>query len=252
MTESEWLACSRPTLMLRHLLGTDYPRVRDVEAFPNCKGSARQLRLFACACYDRVRHLLPQPLAQAAVEVAERVAEGRGTREELHQAERLVREPLEAMEGRWRASRGAERAALEPTYDALALALQVVHPEAPKAAYYASSNAYLAVAALANAGGGGSRNQLAEERAQSDILRCIFGAVFHPTTIPSEILTWNNGTVVKLAQGIYDERAFDRLPVLADALEEAGCQDTDILGHCRHPGPHVRGCWVVDLLIGRN
>ena len=58
--------------------------------------------------------------------------------------------------------------------------------------------------------------------------------------------------MVKLAQGIYDDRAFDRMPVLADALEEAGCYDADILAHCRQPGEHVRGCWVVDLLLGKE
>jgi hypothetical protein len=65
-------------------------------------------------------------------------------------------------------------------------------------------------------------------------------------------LTWNDGIVIKLAQAIYEERAFDRLPILADALEEAGCSDTEILAHCRGPGPHVRGCWVVDLLLGKE
>ena len=57
---------------------------------------------------------------------------------------------------------------------------------------------------------------------------------------------------VKLAQGIYEERAFDRLPILADALEDAGCDNADILSHCRGPGPHARGCWVVDLLLGKK
>ncbi len=75
---------------------------------------------------------------------------------------------------------------------------------------------------------------------------------FRSMSINPMRLTWNGGTVVKLAQGIYDDHAFDRLPILADALEEVGCHDADILGHCRHPGPHVRGCWVVDLLTGRT
>jgi hypothetical protein len=58
--------------------------------------------------------------------------------------------------------------------------------------------------------------------------------------------------VVTLAKSIYEDRAFDRLPILADALEESGCHDPDILAHCRQPGEHVRGCWVVDLLLGRE
>src|SRR5439155_24569283 len=62
----------------------------------------------------------------------------------------------------------------------------------------------------------------------------------------------NDGTVVKLAQGIYDDRAFARLPILADALEEAGCMDTEILDHCRRAREHVRGCWVLDLLLGKE
>ena len=65
-------------------------------------------------------------------------------------------------------------------------------------------------------------------------------------------LAWNNGIVVKMAQAVYEERAFDRLPVLADALEEAGCADADLLSHLRGPGPHVRGCWAVDLLLGKE
>jgi hypothetical protein len=70
-------------------------------------------------------------------------------------------------------------------------------------------------------------------------------------TLRLEWLTWNGGTVPRLAQAIYDEEAFDRLPVLADALEDAGCSEPAILSHLRGPGPHVRGCWVVDLLLGR-
>jgi hypothetical protein len=65
-------------------------------------------------------------------------------------------------------------------------------------------------------------------------------------------LAWNGGTVRNLAQSIYDERAFDRLPVLADALEDAGCADADLLGHLRGPGPHARGCWAVDRILGKE
>jgi hypothetical protein len=62
---------------------------------------------------------------------------------------------------------------------------------------------------------------------------------------------WLTSTVVQLASGIYEDRAFDRLPILADALMDAGCDHPDVLAHCRSDGPHVRGCWVVDLLLGK-
>jgi hypothetical protein len=64
--------------------------------------------------------------------------------------------------------------------------------------------------------------------------------------------SWLTSTVTSLAQAIYTDRAFDRLPILADALEDAGCTNQDILAHCRQPGEHVRGCWVVDLLLAKS
>ena len=91
-----------------------------------------------------------------------------------------------------------------------------------------------------------------ERAAQADLLRCIVGNPFRPVAVNPDWLAWSDGTVVKLAQGIYDDRAFDRLPVLADALEGAGCTNADILAHCRQPGEHVRGCWAVDLILGKE
>jgi len=84
-------------------------------------------------------------------------------------------------------------------------------------------------------------------------LRDIFGNPFQPLpTIDSSWLSWNDRSIRKLAQAIYDDRTFDRLPILADALEESGCHNEDILAHCRAPGPHVRGCWIVDLVLGKE
>ena len=80
------------------------------------------------------------------------------------------------------------------------------------------------------------------------VVRDIFGNPFRPVVADPR---WLTPTVVALAAGIYADRAFDRLPVLADALMEAGCEDADILAHCRGDGPHVRGCWVVDLVLGK-
>jgi hypothetical protein len=92
-----------------------------------------------------------------------------------------------------------------------------------------------------------------ERQAQAALLRCIFGNPFRPApSLPPSVLSWNGGTVPKLAAAIYEERAFDRLPVLADSLEDAGCTNPDILGHCRAGGEHVRGCWVVDLALGKG
>lgn len=71
-------------------------------------------------------------------------------------------------------------------------------------------------------------------------------------TIEPSLLSWNDGTVVKLAQTIQEEGAFDCLPILADALVDAGCTDAEILSHCRKPVPHARTCWVIDLLLKRE
>jgi hypothetical protein len=84
---------------------------------------------------------------------------------------------------------------------------------------------------------------------QIRLLRDIFGNPFRPVTLNP---AWCTSNVTGLAQSIYVDRAFDRLPILADALEEAGCDNADILNHCRQPGEHVRGCWVVDLVLRKE
>lgn len=89
----------------------------------------------------------------------------------------------------------------------------------------------------------------AERLAQAKLLHDLFGNPFRPVAFD---LRWRSDTAVSLASGIYAERAFDRLPILADALEEAGCDHPDVLSHCRGPGPHVRGCWVVDGVLGKT
>jgi hypothetical protein len=95
----------------------------------------------------------------------------------------------------------------------------------------------------------GHKAFLKQQRWQSTVLRCIFGNPFRPA---SRTDAWQTANVVAIARAIYHEGSFDRLPILADALEEAGCTDADLLAHCRGPDPHVRGCWVVDLLLGKE
>jgi hypothetical protein len=81
-----------------------------------------------------------------------------------------------------------------------------------------------------------------------EVIRCVAGNPFQETVVDPAWLSWNGGTIARIAEAIRTERAFDRLPILADALEEAGCANAEMLGHCRSTGPHVRGCWVVDAL----
>ena len=98
---------------------------------------------------------------------------------------------------------------------------------------------------------------IAEERSiQTDLLRCIFGNPFQAMEFDP---AWVTATVASLAHAAYDERLepsyqldHSRLAVLSDALEEAGCTDAAILDHLRSPGPHVRGCWVIDSILGKS
>jgi hypothetical protein len=90
-------------------------------------------------------------------------------------------------------------------------------------------------------------------RIEAGLLRDIVGPLpFRPVPLDPSLLRWNGGTVLRLAEGIYEERAFDRMPVLGDALLDAGCDDEEVLQHCRQQGAvHARGCWVIDLLLAK-
>lgn len=85
---------------------------------------------------------------------------------------------------------------------------------------------------------------------QVNLLRCIFGPLpFRPISLESAWFFWHDGLPVLMARQMYESRDFNDMPILADALEDAGCTDQDILGHCRQQGEHVRGCWVIDRLL---
>ncbi len=254
MTDAEWLTCSDPGPMLRHLIGTEEPRVQAVEQFPDARGSDRKLRLFACACYYRVSHLLPHPAARATVQVAERFADGTASMAEFLKAEAAVRELGNAIEPRWRASDGAERITLHPTHAALALAGVACWREPQKAAWYAASNAHLELPYLANPGVDVHSRQrgegeVAEKRAQCELLREIFGNPFRAVVCAPD---WRTDAAVSLARQMYQLWDFSAMPILADALQDAWCDDKDILAPCRSVGPHTRGCWVVDLVLDKR
>jgi hypothetical protein len=90
-------------------------------------------------------------------------------------------------------------------------------------------------------------------QAQCHTLRELLGPLpVRAVVVSPWLLAWQDGTVARLAESIYQEQAFDRFPILADALEDAGCTESDILEHLRDPGPHVRGCWALDPLVGRE
>jgi hypothetical protein len=89
-------------------------------------------------------------------------------------------------------------------------------------------------------------------RRHCELLRCLFGELHRDHPLETSWLEWRDGTVVKIARSIYDAHRFDELPILGDALEEAGCENAEVLAHCRSGGVHARGCWVVDRILGQK
>jgi hypothetical protein len=192
------------------------------------KVSDRKHRLFACGSSRHFWHLFTEQ-SKHAIEVSEKVADGRATLEEL------------AVVHNGAAHGQTEREAW--------LAFQASLPKGTLAAFSVTQPGFCKAAR--------TNYQFSEtwpvwKKFMCDLLRDVVGNPFRKATANPLWLAWNDGTVVKLADGIYEDRAFDRLPILADALEEAGCNDADILGHCRSGGEHVRGCWVVDLILGKT
>jgi hypothetical protein len=155
------------------------------------------------------------------VEAAERHADGAATRQELAAALARVS----------RDRRDAEACAADP---------------------FLHASRYGPVVARVIANSGLIREGLCPPVDQAALVREVIGNPFRPAAADPACLTWNDGTVCRIAHAIYQESAFDRMPILADALEDAGCAEPDLLGHLRGPGPHVRGCWLVDLLTGRE
>jgi hypothetical protein len=224
MTEAEWLACTNPQKTLEFLRG---------------KATERKLRLFACGCCYRLHDLWGMmDGCLEAVEFANLYADGGAAREDL----KLVRDNLFVIDDYYGSSEEIRFHALDCV---MAIPLGDVSRLANRIIEYFENQHYWTEAEL-------EAEQEAERVLQCEILRDFFGNPFRLVVVESSWLTWNDGTVPKLAQAIYDERAFDRLPVLADTLKEAGCTNADILGHCRQSGKHDRGCWVVDLLLGKK
>src|SRR5262249_55061356 len=109
-----------------------------------------------------------------------------------------------------------------------------------------------AAAAVGVPGGLGRPGYARDLPAVADRFTDLIGNPLRPVVAAPPWIGGEAGALRKLPRAIYDDRAFDRLPILADALEDAGCTDRDMLDHCRGPGPHVRGCWVIDLILGKQ
>jgi hypothetical protein len=244
MTEAEWLACQDHTQLMSHLVWESGGR----------GVSDRKLRLSACACCRSMWDEFPHEGCRRAVIAAEDYADRLVSEEELGRAhEEISKWPVGDMDftlvdhDEW-AKVPANRAVMVAYMAAGNLGGETT----------AAGLSWLMQGTLTASEH--TPGRLVEFRssqgraAQSDgeivgLLRDIFGNPFRPVTFLPE---WHTSTVVALAQQMYDSRDFSAMPILADALQDAGCASDDILDHCRGAGPHVRGCWVVDLVLGKQ
>jgi hypothetical protein len=228
LTEAQWLECKSITL----------PVMRAMRKH----GSDRKFYLAAAAALRQIEHLLTDPRSRAVIEVVERFADGQASLGELHAAHDqavaadfigpAMRATKEDMKRQY-AGMAASYAATPPD--------QAFAPKnGPRGVW---TGVYTAIDNATNAG-----NPRESRPRMAGLVRDILGNPFRRVTVDP---AWKTGDVVALATAIYQERAFERMPILGDALEEAGCQERSVLDHCRQPGEHVRGCWVVDLLLGR-
>jgi hypothetical protein len=219
MDEAEWLVCTDPIPMLMFVRG---------------KASERKVRLFACACCRRVWHSLVNERSREAVRVAESFADGSSSSDDL-------------------------KAAYRPAYDASNEAMDGAHFAAALTAERPGTDAGLYAADGVQSAFRGVELQ-AVEAAHVGLVWEVFANPFCPSPpLPSVVLTWNNGIVRRIAEAIYQERQMPdgtldnaRLTVLADALLDASCDNEELIAHCREPGPHVRGCWVIDLVLAKQ
>jgi hypothetical protein len=218
MTEAEWLAATDPVPMLRFFEG---------------KGSERQLRLFAVACCQHVWPLLDHPPCLPAVDVAARYADGEAARDELAAARRTVDEAF-SIKDSYLQSKIALAVCGEPLWVIPAISGIEQLLTRQYAAHRKSQRAKMGPVPTPR---------------YTALFRDIFGNLFRPVTFSNE---WRTDTAILLARQMYESRDFGAMPILADALQDAGCEEAGILDHCRGPGPHVRGCWVIDLVLGKE
>lgn len=222
MTEAEWLAMVNP--------GTPagYRELRKFIDYAEKQDWKRKLRLFACGCTRHFWHLLPEGAARDAVVVTERWVDHEASRREWRTAYKLAKQAFRA---------NCEATARKPE-----------ETEAIRLAMWAASDRLSAACSQTGFPVEPLRDNSNYEY-QARVFRDLFGNPFRPVTADP---LWLTSTVVALASEMYESRDFRPMPILADALQDAGCDNDNILNHCRGPGPHVRGCWVVDAVLRKE
>lgn len=228
MTEQEWLDSSDPDSMLEELRASKMNR---------SKWGRRKLRLFGCGCCARVKRLMSER-GQRWLELGEQNADALINMEQLR---RVGMEHIGAVDGQ-----NAEHIADLSAWFTIGPNVMITAQAAARSASDAIGTETWHQRADSRAARDSERSE------QTRLLREIIGNPFRTVSANLSLLSWNDSTVPKIAQTIYEERRFKDLPILSDALEEAGCTNADILDHCRSEGPHVRGCWVVDLILGKK
>jgi hypothetical protein len=231
----QWATCADPEGMLGYLVRRG-------------RVSERKARLFACGCCRRIWPVL-NDLARQAVELAERFADGEASEADSRRAE----EPLQAfVDGRVWQGNDTWADDAHPYYGVLAAMYAVTYYDD----YYhgvlhgAGFVPQQAAFAVGRGDAASTEQRCASEKArQADLVRCVFGSPFRP---PRFDPAWRTPAAVALARRAYESRDFAALADLADVIQGAGCEDEELLGHCRGPGPHVRGCWVTDLVLTRE
>src|SRR5262245_19662976 len=218
MTEAEWLACTDPEPMLDFLRG---------------KVSERKLRLFALACCERIDSLISDPRSRAALSfTATHLASGLARRKGRPAVVKAAEAAKKELYARYFPRSNPDTLEADvAAYSAADAALATLKADPWFAAAHASCFASYATGSYF---GGGERGH------QASLLRDIIGNPFKPSSADSVWLVWNDNALLKLAQVIYAEQVFDRLPILADALEDAGCTERTILDHCRGSSLHAR------------
>jgi hypothetical protein len=225
MTNREWLDCRDVYQMLDFLEG---------------KLSERKLRLLACAFCRVVWPSLSEPRSRAAVDAAEEYADGTIALTELGDAALGAMAAADTFDMHL----GDSYAVLRAAY-----ACEVVsEPCLPFSIRHVGRTLGEVLEGFLEDDAAG----VAAEGVCCDLCRDLCTGLLWPAQVPQTWLAWEGGLVSKLGQSIYEERAFERLPILADALTDAGCGDPKVLGHCREPGIHSRGCWLIDSLIRKR